>query len=412
MKRIKRFIFTIIIIGLGYYLFINNINNKYNNIIILDTGEINSKEVIYYAKGMNKDDYKNSIEYTPVKVKSKKKYSKIIYNFDLHLKYSDLENIYNKLNNSDIVSLEVIGTSVDNRNIYSIEIGKGTKTIMFEAGTHASEIANPLFITKFIVDLVNKYEEGSKDIINLLTEYKIVVLPVVNPDGYDTAINGSSIIKNKELFTNKNSSLIDFHFYKANSNGVDLNRSMPSQNSGLHFKKNNLHYTVVKKPSVNRHEYFAGVSIGSQPETKALIYWHNKYYKNIYAYIALHSSGRVVYDNKSNLSDEINNLSNKCAQIVNDVTGYFIVGPDYDVGKGKNGTITDYLTELLSGYNFSEVTGRLSIDKYDTKYNELKYKACVIVIETLESYTKDLKIIKEEYYNYNFEKMFINLIKQ
>lgn len=412
MKRIKRFILFIILIGLGYYLFINNIIDNHNDVTIKGIGEVNPDDVIFFAKGMKKEDYLNTINHNPIKVKSKNKYQKIIYNFEKHLGYNDLENIYNNLNNSDIIDLEIIGTSVDNRNLYSIEIGKGTKIIMFEAGTHASELANPLFITKFVVDLVNKYEENNEDIINLLTQYKIIVFPVVNPDGYDTAINSTNILNNKELFTYKNSALIDFHFYRGNSNGVDINRNMPSQNSGLHFKKYERNYTVVTKPSVNLSENYAGASVGSEPETKALIYWHNKYYQNIFAYIALHSSGRVIYDNKFGLSDKFNDLSNKCAQIVNNVTGYYIVGPDYDVGKGKNGTVTDFLSELLSGFNYSEVTGRLSTEKYDHKTNELKYQACTIVIETLEKYTKDLDTIKNEYYNYNFEKMFMNLIKQ
>lgn len=415
MKKFFNYLFIIILIMGVLYIINNNDNIKENNndINILNTAESNQNDVIYFAKGMNKEDYLSAINYKTQIINKKKEYQKILYNFDQYLDYKELENIYYNLNNSNIVNLEIIGKSVDNRNIYSIVIGKGNKTIMFEAGNHAAEFANPLFITKFIIDLVNNYEAEDKDIINLLNNYKIVVLPVVNPDGYNTLITGVNTIKNKDLFIYKNRNLIDFNYYKGNLNGVDLNRNMPSQNSGLHFKRYNLLNTVVLKPSINKMEYYAGKYLGNEPETKALIFWHNKYYQNIFAYITLHSSGRVIYSSKPNLSDELNDLSNKCAQIVNNITGYRILGSDYEeVGEGNDGTTTDFITELLSGYNFSKITGRLSYHKYDKKINKLKYKVCVINIETLESYTNDLNIIKNEYYDYNLEKVFMDLIKQ
>ena len=409
MKKFLNYLFIIILIIGAFYIINNNFKKeeKINkDINIINTAESNQDDVVYFAKGISKKDYINTINYEATIVKNNYKYNPIVYNFGNHLNYSELEKIYNKLNSSDIVNLNIIGTTVDKRFLYSLEIGKGNKTIMFESGTHASEIANPLFITKFMIDLVNDYEADNQDIINLLNNYKIVVLPVVNPDGYNTYINGINSIKNKNLFIYKNRNLIDFDYYKGNLNGVDLNRNMPSQNSGLHFKRYDLLNTVVLKPSVNKMAYYAGEFLGSESETKALIYWHNKYYKNIYAYITLHSSGRVIYSSKPN-------LSNKCAQIVNNITGYQVLGADYEeVGEGNDGTTTDFIAELLSGYKFSEITGRLSYGKYDEKMNELKYKACVINIETLESYTQDLKIIKDEYYNYNLEKVFLNLIKQ
>ncbi|MDD2409257.1 MAG: M14 family metallopeptidase [Bacilli bacterium] len=424
MKRFLSYLIIIILISGVFYIINNkfnikekinnnNNNNNNNNINIINTAESNQDDIIYFAKGMSKKDYLSAVNINNQKINSNKKYQKILYNFNEHLDYNELENIYFNLNNSDIFNLEIIGLSVDKRNLYSIEIGKGKKVIMFEAGIHGAELANPLFITKFIIDLVNDYESKDRDIINLLNNYKITVLPVVNPDGYNTSIKGVNNIKNKDLFIYKNSNLIDFNYYKGNLNGIDLNRNMPSQNSGLHFKRYDLLNTVVLKPSINIMEYYAGEFMGSEPETKALIYWHNKYYQNIFAYITLHSSGRVIYSSKPNLSNELNNLSDKCAQIVNNITGYKILGSDSEeVGEGNDGTSTDFIAELLSGYNFSEITGRLSYDKYDEKISKLKYKACVINIETLDSYTQDLNIIKDEYYIYNLEKVFKNLIKQ
>ncbi len=381
----------------------------------IDAEGENNQDIIarFFAAGISKEDYIDIIERKVEVLKETGEYKKINYDFENHLTYSEFENIYKSLNNSKIVKGEIIGTSVDGRKIYSLEMGKGKKTILFEAGIHASELANPLFITKFMVDLVNKYEENDEETIALLNQYKIVVLPNINPDGYDVAVFGAEILNNKELYDYKNKDKIDFHYFKANANGIDLNRNMPSQNGGLYYKKYDLISSTSLLPSTERFRYYAGENLGSEPETKTLIYWQNKYLETTYAYISLHSSGRVIYSGKPNLSTEFNNLCNKCANVVSSITGYQILGVDSEeVGQGNDGTSTDFMAELASGFNYSSKTGRLSATSYNSKTIELKHKLCVINIETLERYTKDLGVIKDEYVNYELEKVFLNLIKQ
>lgn len=70
------------------------------------------------------------------------------------------------------------------------------------------------------------------------------------------------------------------------------------------------------------------------------------------------------------------------------------------------------MAELASGFKYSSKTGRLSTASYDSKTKDLKHKLCVITVETLERFTKDLGVIKDEYVNYKLEKVFLNLIKQ
>lgn len=424
MRKIKLLVVFIILFLLfavyDFYqqkLIYNKEVNKEINVedSFIDAKGENNPEIIskYFATGISKEDYINIIERKTEVLKETDSYKKMSYNFEEYLKYSELESIYKNLNNSKIVKTEVIGISVDERKIYSLEIGNGDETVLFEAGIHASEFSNPLFIIKFMIDLVNKYEENDKEITELLNKYKIVILPNVNPDGYDVAIFGTKMLKNKKLYTYNNKDKIDFHYFKANANGIDLNRNMPSQNGGLYYKKYELNNTVSLLLSTERNRYYAGKVLGSEPETKALIYWQNKYLKDTYAYISFHSSGRVIFNVKPNLSDEFNNLNNNCAKIVNKITEYEILeASDEEVGEGNDGTSTDFMAELANGFNYSSKTGRLSTISYDSKTNELKYKLCVITIETLERYTKDLGLIKDEYIDYELEKVFLNLIKQ
>ena len=54
------------------------------------------------------------------------------------------------MNNSSIANVEIIGKSVDGRNIYGIEIGKGTNVLYIDANVHAAEVANTLILIKFL----------------------------------------------------------------------------------------------------------------------------------------------------------------------------------------------------------------------------------------------------------------------
>ena len=267
--------------------------------VVTSNSEKNSNSVEeYFVDGMSTEDYKKSIEKIDDYLDISGKYTKVIFDFNKKYHYADLEEIYKSLALSDIVKIEIIGKSVDNRNMYSIEIGKGEDVTMFEAGIHAVETASPLFITNFMVDLVNKYENGDGDTIKLLNSHKIVVLPSANPDGYETAMWGKDALNNQNLYIAKEADKESLEYIKTNANGVDLNRNFPSQTAGLYYNMYDLHYTVSLDKSIDRLSYYPGDTLGSEPETRAIIYWQNKFVSHLKSYVALHTAGRVVYNGK------------------------------------------------------------------------------------------------------------------
>ena len=426
-KSVKKFLILIIILILILIIIKistshkNNENNIKNNSKIQSDNYItdnieNNSEIVkdYFVNGMNSQDYLNTILKDSKYIEKKGQYNLLEYDFEKQLHYSELEEIYNHLALSEIVKVEIIGTSVDGRNMYSIEIGTGNEVTMFEAGIHAAEVASPLFITKFMIEIVNSYESGDKDIINLLENNRIVILPVANPDGYEAAIFGTKTLNDQNLYLSKNATTNSLKYLKCNANGVDINRNFPSQTSGLYYKKYDLHYTVSLDKSIDISSYYPGETLGSEPETRAIMYWQNKWLDTLKSYIALHSAGRVIYNGKPYLSDEYNNLSNKCASIIGNVTGYLVMSKlDEEAGMGNDGPSTEYLAELLSGFKFSSKTGRLSSDFYAKKEDTMKYKnTCVIVIESLETYTSNLTDIKNEYYNYNLNEAYLKIINR
>lgn len=382
--------------------------------LITDTEEKNKEQVKeYFADGMSVDDYKNTIERIDNYIDISGAYENINYDFEKHYHYFELEEIYKKLAKSSIVKLELLGESVDGRNIYSLEIGSGEEVTMFEAGIHASEIASPLFITKFMIDLVNKYENHDKETEEFLKKYKIVVLPVANPDGYEITIFGGKYANDQDLFLAK-ASFEQLDYLKCNANGIDINRNFPSQTSGLYYKEYELHDSVSLEKNYEFDAFYPGETLASEPETRAIIYWQNKWLPYLKSYVALHSAGQSVFNGKPYLSDEYNSNSKMCAEIVGDITNYTVLDKeDEEAGEGNDGTATEYMAETLSGFTFSSKTGRLSTNYYKKYYDELKYEnTCVIVIESLKEYTNNLKKIKKEYYNHNLEKAYMALIER
>lgn len=388
-----------------------NNNYDYGN-LITDNSEINSEYVIFISDGMDENDFLNIFSKTSKYIKSSGTYKHINYDFEKHLTYSKLERIYLSLNDSDIVNLEIIGNSFDGRNIYSLEIGKGNDVTMFEGNIHAAEIGPALYLTKFAVDLVNNYEIKDPEILDFLNNHKIVIVPSANPDGYDYTIFGRNMIRNKNSYAYLNDNEIDPYYYKANVNGVDLNRNFPSQLGGLYFSDNELSSFTVLDKSTKLYEYFPGNSLGSESETKALMYWIYKYYKDTKSFISLHSAGQVIYDEQQYLSDTFNDEGRKCAEILEKYTGYEIVGVDFDDGFGTDGNSTDFIEELAHGYVYSTKTGRLSTLNYAEQVNEMTQKMCVLTVETLENYTQDLDIIRQEWYDKQLEKALIDIVKR
>lgn len=378
---------------------------------ITSGSETNNHIVNYISEGMSLENFKKVFNREEKYVNKSGSYSQVKYNFDKHYKYSELEKIYKSLNKSDAVKLEIIGKSYDGRNIYSIEIGYGDDISMFEGNIHAAEIAPVLFLTKYAVDLVNGYEKGDSDIVEMLKNEKIIIVPSVNPDGYDYSINGKDILSSKNSYVYLNDKKIDNKLYKANINGVDLNRNFPSQTSGLYYKSNDLSYTVSLEKSTELLSYFPGDQVGSEPETQAIMYWMYKHYEKAHVYAAVHSAGRVIYQGKPNYSDRYNYLCARMSTIVGDVTGFVVLTNDYEeLGYGNDGTATDFISQLAHNFKYSTTTGRLFNGDFKDQIDEIKVEMCALTIETLLEYTEDLNVIKDEYYNRNLETAFNELV--
>lgn len=421
INRIKLLLIIIIVFGIFIYIKKSKNNDNYtsgddnvDNIKydILDKSE-SDKDIVekYFMDGMKKSDYERVLNHNN-RLISDNNYKYIDYDFDGKLHYSELETLFKKIGSSNISDTYVIGSSVDKRNMYGITIGKGSDVLFIDANIHAAEVSTTLVLTKFLTDLVNEYENGNKDIIDALNRVKIVAIPCMNPDGYEVYNYGVESLKNKELWIYQNKGNINFENIKSNANGVDLNRNFPTQNVGLYYKGYNLIKNTSIDKTTEKGKYFNGYIAGSEPETRASMSFMLKYYKDTYAYINLHSQGRVLYAGKPNLSNEFNDLTKKFANYISSYTSYRVHGlSSEEVGEGNDGSATDFMAELANGFKFSSETGRLSIDKYKNNSCTLEYKYPVVTMEITKTWTSDTSVFKDEYYNHGIKNMLFDLIE-
>ncbi len=121
------------------------------------------------------------------------------------------------------------------------------------AAMHAREIVSAEVATRFIDYLLERY--GSDPQVTwLLDEHEIVVVPLVNPDGYRLVEQG--YLQRKNVNTDVDNTC---EFSISRQPGVDLNRNFPFQ------------WGTINQPTIDPCSLvFPGTFAASEPETRAL----------------------------------------------------------------------------------------------------------------------------------------------
>lgn len=77
--------------------------------------------------------------------------------------------------------VKIIGKSVLDKPIFSIQLGKGSKNILIWSQMHGNESTT----TKALFDVLNTFSQKNKSINHILEACTIVIIPILNPDGAD-----------------------------------------------------------------------------------------------------------------------------------------------------------------------------------------------------------------------------------
>jgi hypothetical protein len=136
-------------------------------------------------------------------------------------------------NNPDLVQLRKFGTTVQGRNMSALFIGKGSQYIFVDAAIHGDEKTGTFAALRTAELLVEYYNANNSYWKSRLGDYKIVVVPVSNPDGF---------------YAND----------RTNANGKDLNRDYPPEGNLTEPESRafvNLLGNYTPTISINLHTY-------------------------------------------------------------------------------------------------------------------------------------------------------------
>lgn len=215
-------------------------------------------------------------------------------------------------NYSDIISTESIGQSVEGRELLLIKLGKGEKKIVLAGAHHAREYISSAYLLKTIDEYARCYANGKPygdyDIKALLDQVTVYIVPMVNPDGVNLVQNGVETAENPEKVKSMRMMKDGYNEWKANINGVDLNRQYP-----CHWDEKESNTDVPSS------EMYKGKAPATEPEVQAMMALCNE---NSFALAAsFHTKGEVIYWADSGTQDSIA-AGAAIAQTMADITGY------------------------------------------------------------------------------------------
>ncbi len=151
-----------------------------------------------------------------------------------------------------------IGKTVENRTIYALKAGKGTRRIFLNGCHHGTEWLTAKVLTAFAEALASE---------KVLTNSSVYIVPMVNPDGVELAAKGT--------------------YWQANARGVDLNHNYDAL---WELSKQTEVLLGITEPGPTR---FGGPFPESEPESRAVANFTRQ--NKFDLAIALHSQGEVIY---------------------------------------------------------------------------------------------------------------------
>ena len=239
-----------------------------------------------------------------------------------------------------LITTEVIGKSVDGRDLYAVKVGNGSKEIFINGSHHAREHMTTNLLMEMIDEYSKSYADGTTfsgyNTRNLLNKVSIWFVPMVNPDGVTLVQKGHLSAKNPNYVLMLNNNSRDFSSWKANIRGVDLNRQYPADWATI---SNN-----TGRPSSQNYK---GTKPLSEPEVIAVYNFTKRHqFKTAVAY---HSSGQILYWYFKQ-AGSIYNRDYLLALKYSSMTGYSLVKP---VTNPSGGGFTDWFIQDMKQPGFT-----------------------------------------------------------
>ncbi|MDO4565782.1 MAG: M14 family zinc carboxypeptidase [Oscillospiraceae bacterium] len=194
------------------------------------------------------------------------------------------------LDGKEGIRYRACGRSVCGRELGALEIGSMYRPSLFIGGTHGTEWASALCCLKLAAELAGLYSgracEYGIDFRAAFERSGVVLLPLLNPDGYEIFKNGAQGARRKATFLSR-FEYGDFRHWQANARGIDLNHNY---GAGFYIAKRDVALAGIRRPGPTR---YGGLFPFSQPETRAVRRLCARCRPR--SLFALHSQGEEIY---------------------------------------------------------------------------------------------------------------------
>lgn len=264
------------------------------------------------------------------------------------------------------IECEYLGESILGRSIPILKLGHGRAKFLYVGTHHGMEHITGSVLLKFAEEYGEAAENGrSVHLINVSYLYEaatIYVVPVLNPDGAEIAINGNGHDPLSERRLKYNSGNPDFSHWQANARGVDLNHNY---NCGFYEYKQLEAESGIYEGAPTK---YSGLSPESEPESIALCNFI-RYHGDVRMLLTLHTQGEEIYSGCAEMIPRANAIG----KVIEKMTGYKRAVPE---GSSAYGGLTDWFTHefLRPAYTLECGIGEnpLPMSSLDTIYDKLR----------------------------------------
>lgn len=272
----------------------------------------------------------------------------------------------------DFVKHSVCGKSVCSRCIDVLHIGNQNNKVLYCAGIHGSEYLTILTVMRFFEQCAEAIKSdkavGGYKIGDFLKVRGLTIVPCVNPDGVEIALNGSdAAMKYKPLVEKSKSPTTR---WQANARGVDINHNF---NAGwCDLKKRELSHNICCPCSTR----FGGNCPESEPETKALVnLCRTSCFERA---VAFHSQGREIY---CSFGKNTPVLSFRLASAFSQSSGYNIAFPEeIATGGGFKDWFIDKFKKPALTIEIGMGENPLPLTDFEPEYKTLLDMMCLGVV--------------------------------
>lgn len=257
--------------------------------------------------------------------------------YDYSMMCSDAEKLCAKYPFAQLFS---IGESTMQKPIYCIKAGTGKRRLFINAAHHGLEYITSALVMRFLSEYFGNIKNNamiySYNARRLFERTVLYVVPMVNPDGVDLAVNGINLENKWHCRLADIVGLPDFkRVWQANINGVDINH-----NYDAHWQK------IRSKPAPTR---YCGEFPESECETRAMVNFTKSV--GFDAVIAYHSQGEEIYYDFNGLTAS---NSYELGQLFSELTGYRLCVPEEAASFGG---YKDWFIEKFSKAGFTVEVG-------------------------------------------------------